>query len=144
MDSESRLRLQRDLPAVEAFLAETGGEVLRSDTDPDGWYWVRLCPRSGAAPFIARVIWTVYTGRPPPVLFALKIGGPIEAAGWPEAPGYRRGTDICKPFTAEGQAAHPEWANGVYAWRGQGNACLYVVEILQDDIDRVAGRRAAA
>ena len=144
MDNESRLRLQTHEPAVRAFLAETGGELLHRDHYPDGFYWVTIAPRSGAAPFIARVVWTVYPDQPPSVLFATAIGGPVDAAGWPDAPGYRRGADICKPFTAEGQAVHPEWRNGIHAWRGEGNAFLHVVETMQGDIDRVDGRRAAA
>lgn len=144
MDSESLLRLEADLPDVLSFLAETGGDVEHREEDPPGFYWVVLQPRSGAEPFIARVQWTVYPERAPSVTFATVIGGHLDPAGWPEAPGYRRGVDICKPFTAEGQAVHQEWRTGVHAWPGTGNVFLYVVEIMQGDIDRVDGRRTAA
>lgn len=143
MDAESRLRLDRDLPDVHALLAETGGLLVQRPEDPLGTFWATVAPRSGEAPFIARVVWTVYPDQPPSVLFTTSIGGAVDPAGWPEAPGYRRGADICKPITAEGYAVHPEWRTGVHAWRTSGNAFLYVVEVLQEDIDRVSGRRTA-
>jgi hypothetical protein len=144
VDSESRLRLQTDEPSVRAFLSETGGDILHRDEDPEGFYWVTLQPRAEVDPFIARMQWFIYPDRTPSVTFATTIGGGLDPAGWPAAPGYRQGTDICKPFTAEGQAVHPEWRTGIHAWPGTGNMFLYVVEILQGDIDRVDGRRAAA
>ena len=64
-------------------------------------------------------------------------------SGWPAAGGYRAPNDICKPFTAEGHAAHSDWATGPNAWRNTGNPFLFVVENLVDDINRVGGARAA-
>lgn len=145
MDLESRLRLERDVPAVEAFLASTAGELVHRDEDPDGCYWVTIQPAApDTAPFLARVVWTVYPGRPPSLLFANEVGGSTTLpAAWPAAPGYRAPNDVCKPFTAEGRALHADWDHGPHAWRTTGNPFLYVVENLQDDIDRAAGRRAA-
>lgn len=143
MDLESRLRLERDIPPVEEFLSSTGGALHRRDQDPPGLYWATLQPRNRErAPFTARLLWTVYPFRPPSLLFARAIGEPTgERTAWPAAPGYRAPNDVCKPFTAEGQGLHREWATGPHAWPGTGNVFLYVLEIVQGDIDRVDGRR---
>lgn len=145
MDLESRLRLERDVPAVRQFLVERGGMVEHRETDDAGLFWVTFQPADATAkPFIARAAWTIYPDRPPSLLFATTIGGHTnDATGWPAATGYRAPGDICKPFTAEGQALHGEWASGPHSWRSEGNPFLYVVETVQADIDRVAGRRAA-
>lgn len=145
MDLESRLRLERDVPLVEVFLEPLHGSLVHREVDEDGVYWVRLQPEDATAtPFIARFIWTVYPDRPPSLLFAPDVGGPTnDAAAWPAAPGYRAPNDVCKPFTAEGQALHPDWANGPHRWRSEGNPFLFVVETVQADIDRACGRRAA-
>ena len=144
MDLESHLRLQRDIPPVEAFLASTGGRLHRREKDESGLYWALLQPRNRErAPFTARLAWTVYPFRPPSLLFAPGIGQPTsDPAAWPAAAGYRAPGDVCKPFTAEGQALHPEWTTGPHAWPATGNMLLYVLEIVQSDIDRVDGKRA--
>ncbi len=145
MDLESRLRLERDIPQVEAFLEPLHGNLVHRQEDEDRLYWVVLQPADTATrPFIARITWTVYPDRPPSLLFATEVGGPTsDPAAWPAAPGYRAPNDVCKPFTAEGQALHPDWANGLHRWRSQGNPFLFVVETVQADIDRACGRRAA-
>lgn len=145
MDLESRLRLERDLPAVVAELESTGDLLETRQADLDGLFWVHLQPQQpGCAPFIARVLWTVYPGRPPSVLFVDEVGGSSAAtSSWPAAGGYRAGADICKPFTAEGQAVHPEWADGPHAWTGDGNPFLFVVQTIQADVERARGARAA-
>lgn len=145
MDLESRLRLERDVPAVKAFLEPLGGDVVHRDVDGDGLYWIALQPRDATADaFIARIAWTIYPSRPPSLLFATAVGGPTtDPRAWPAAPGYRAPGDVCKPFTAEGQALHPDWGNGPNRWRSEGNPFLYVVETVQSDIDRACGRRAA-
>ncbi len=103
-------------------------------------------PNNGdRAVFIARVEWTVYPDRPPSLVFVDSIGasGVGAASAWPGAPGYRCPPgDVCKPFTAEGHQLHPEWSTGPHAWRSTGNPFLFVVENVQDDIDRADGRRA--
>jgi hypothetical protein len=146
VDLESRLRLAGDVRAVEDFLALTAGRLHHRDQDPDGLFWAEVQPSNGErAAFVARIEWTVYPHRPPSLVFvesvgASGIGGPNV---WPGADGYRYGSnDVCKPFTAEGQQLHPEWGTGPHAWRSTGNPFLYVVENVQDDVDRVDGRRA--
>ncbi|MFJ1973708.1 hypothetical protein ACIO93_34180 [Streptomyces sp. NPDC087903] len=145
MDLESRLRLERDLPPAEEFLASAGGRLVRREQDPLGVYWAVLQPHNRErVPFTARIAWTVYPNRPPSVHFATEPGGPTtESAAWPAANGYRAPNDICKPFTAEGQGLHAEWAIGQHAWSSTGNPLLFVLDTLQGDIDRVDGRRAA-
>jgi hypothetical protein len=147
VDLESRLRLAGDVPAVEEFLSSTAGRLHNRDQDPDGLFWAELQPSNGErAAFIARIEWTVYPDRPPSLVFVESIGDSKVGAPsvWPKANGYRYDSnDVCKPFTAEGQKLHPtEWGTGPHAWRSTGNPFLYVVENVQDDIDRVAGRRA--
>lgn len=145
MDLESQFRLEADKVAVACFLAEGGGHLVRREDDPIGLYWAVIQPAAAhSAPFIARVLWSVYPDRPPSVLLADEIGGQTSTVtAWPAANGYRAPNDICKPFTAEGQALHAEWAEGIHRWRTDGNPFLYVIETMQDDIDRVEGRRAA-
>lgn len=145
MDIESTIALERDVPPVEAFLASTGGRLVRRDEDPPGLYWAVIQPAApGVSPLVVRIVWSVYPHRPPSLQFAPSIGAATtEPHGWPAAPGYRAPNDICKPFTAEGQALHPEWAAGPNAWRNTGNPFLYVVETVTEDINRVKGARAA-
>lgn len=144
MDLESRLRLEQHTPVVEDHLTKTGGGLHHPDQDAPGLFWVVIQPRNAkAAPFIARLAWTVYPSRPPSLTFASTVGADNGGqAAWPAAGGYRAPNDVCKPFTAEGQVLHPEWATGPHAWRDAGNPFLYVVQIIQGDIDRVDGRRA--
>ncbi|WP_392544212.1 hypothetical protein [Oryzobacter telluris] len=153
MDYESQLRLQRDAALVCATLEAAGGNLVHrvgdhsepgAAVDPPGLYWVVIQPESGTDPFTVRVQWSVYPDRPPSVLFAAGVGAATDVSNaWPAAPGYRAPADICKPFTAEGQALHPEWANGAHAWSSGGNPFMFVVQNLQDDIDRVRGARAS-
>ncbi|GLZ32029.1 hypothetical protein Lesp02_42170 [Lentzea sp. NBRC 105346] len=133
------------MPEVEEFLASTSGRLVHRPEDEDGAYWIMMQARGQSGePFIARLVWTVYPLRPPSLLFADSVGGATNRpASWPSAAGYRAPNDVCKPFTAEGQALHPEWATGPHAWRASGNPFLYVVETVQGDIDRANGQRAA-
>lgn len=142
MDVESLLRMERDIPAVKAFLDEVGGELC--DDPTGGLFWVRLRPHPEESGFVARIAWTVYPDKTPSVVFATHVRGTLgQTSSWPAAGGYRAPNDICKPFTAEGQAVHPEWLTGVHAWHADGNRFLYVVEILQDDLNRAGWKRAA-
>jgi hypothetical protein len=145
VDLESRLRLERDVPAVRAFLEPLRGNVLHREHDDDGLYWISFQPREPTAQaFIARVAWTSYPDHPPSLRFASEVGGPTnQPAAWPAAQGYRAPQDVCKPFTAEGQALHADWAHGPNRWRTEGNPFLYLVETVQADIDRACGGRAA-
>jgi hypothetical protein len=145
VDLESRLRLEVDEVGVGRFLAERGGRLVRRDDDPIGLYWAVFQPaQADVAPFTARILWSIYRDRPPSVLFADGVDGVTSAvSSWPAANGYRAPNDVCKPFTAEGQALHTEWTIGHHRWRAEGNPFLFVVETMQDDIDRVAGRRAS-
>jgi hypothetical protein len=145
MDIESTVGLERDVPAVEELLASAGGRLVHRSEDDAGLFWAVMKPEHpGRIELIARIAWTVYPHRPPSVLFAARVGGPTnDPRSWPAAGGYRAPNDICKPFTAEGQTLHPEWATGPHAWRSTGNPFLYVVENLIDDINRVKGARAA-
>jgi hypothetical protein len=143
VDLESRLRLEQDTPAVEEFLAETGGGLHHPDPGT-GLYWAVIQPRSpDADPFVARLEWSVYPSRPPSLTFAHAVGAENGGrAAWPAASGYRAPNDVCKPFTAEGQTLHAEWTTGVHAWSDTGNPFLHVVQTIQGDIDRVNGKRA--
>ena len=152
MDYESHLRLEGDAVAVRAALDAAGGQLVRRNgnaepadpADPPGLYWAVIRPAArNTAVFVARLLWTVYPDRPPSLQFATAVGGLTDvASAWPAAQGYRAPADVCKPFTAEGQALHGEWASGPHAWRSEGNPFLYVIETLQADIDRVKGARA--
>lgn len=145
IDTESRLNLERDRAEVHAYLSERGGGIA-CDIGDDAVYWLGVVPRAQPAErFTARVIWTAYPWRPASVKFCDGIAGRVDAGhAWPQLPGYRHGSwDICKPFTAEGYALHPEWATDTNAWRTEGNPFLWVVQTLQRDLDTdFAGRGA--
>ena len=145
VDIESIIALARDVPAVEEYLSSAGGRLVRRDDDAAGLYWAAVQPAELArAPFVARIAWTVYPHRPPSLLFAPAVGEPTsDPRGWPAAAGYRAPNDVCKPFTAEGQALHGDWVTGAHAWRNTGNPFLHVVENVVDDINRAGGARAA-
>ncbi|MCU1694673.1 MAG: hypothetical protein JWR34_736 [Mycobacterium sp.] len=145
MDLESQLRLERDQPEVQRVLVEGGGQLVRRGDDPKGLYWAVIQPCTiSAAPFTVRILWSVYPDQPPSVLFADGVGGSTAIiSAWPAADGYRAPNDVCKPFTAEGHELHREWATGHHRWRAEGNPFLFVVETIQDDIDRVEGKRAS-
>jgi hypothetical protein len=144
MDLESRLALEADEAAVEAFLAEHDGLVQRDEQVP-GRYWLTMRPRSASAErFHVCVGWNVYPHRPPSVTFADAVGGNVAVPwAWPAISGYAAGSFICKPFTSEGFGRHPEWERGPEAWRPTGNPFLWVVQVLQDDLDHRYGGRAA-
>lgn len=145
IDEESRLNLDDDRPAVEEFLAEFGEELVQRPEDVNiGVYWIKLHPRSAPQEtYVARVAWTRYPDAAPSVKFADAVGGSLGVVkAWPNCNGYRPGNfDICKPFTAEGFALHPEWRTGPHAWRTTGNPFLFVVAQIQDDLNhRYQGR----
>ncbi|TDD87337.1 hypothetical protein E1293_07995 [Actinomadura darangshiensis] len=145
MDLESQLRLKQDVPEVGEFLSSISGSLVHRDTDSKGLYWAAIPSASSTSrPFIARIAWTAYPHAAPSVLFADEVGGATtDPESWPAAPGYRAPNDICKPFTAEGQALHSEWRTGPHAWRSAGNPFLHVVETICGDLARADGRRAA-
>jgi hypothetical protein len=137
IDRESELSLTADAPAASEFLQSRGGRLLRADDDPATW-WAELRPANDRSEtYFARIAWTVYPGAAPSVRFATTLGGAqTDPAAWPVAPGYRpTSLDICKPFTAEGFALHPDWAATNQAWTGQGNPFLTVVRELQRDLN---------
>jgi hypothetical protein len=143
--TDTLLTLQADEEAVASYLGEFDGLILRESESPES-YWLVLRPVSAVGErFYVRVVWTAYPDSPPSVRFHDGVGG---AAGsmcaWPVIPGYRTGSwDICKPFTLEGYAVHPEWRQGPHAWQSSGNPFLYVVQTLQNDLNHnYAGRHA--
>lgn len=144
MDVESSLALAEDEAAVSEFLARNGG-ILERDKSDDGGYWLTMRPRSAPTErFYVRVKWFRYPHAPASVKFADAVGGSLNVTkAWPNISGYRPGSfDICKPFTAEGFALHPEWAAGPQAWPVTGNPFLFVAETLQGDLDHRYGGRA--
>jgi hypothetical protein len=127
------------------FPASGGGQHHpRPEDVNDGVYWLTIHPRTAPAEtYVVRIAWTIYPGAAPSVKFAEDVGGSLGVLkAWPQSSGYRPGNfDICKPFTAEGFAVHPEWRTGVHAWPTTGNPFLFVVAQLQDDLNhRYQGR----
>lgn len=139
MDLESKLSLELDEPAALAFLEESEG-TLEREKGTEGVYWLTLRPKPAREElFYVRVAWSVYPHRAPSVLFRDAVGSPTGGArAWPGIVGYQPSNNrICKPFTAEGMAAHGEWR-----WTSTGNPFLWVVTVLQDDLDTKFTRRA--
>ncbi len=143
-DAESLLNLQQDESAAAAFLAENGGRLDRDEQDPS-IYWLTMRPLSAPEErYYPRLGWTVYPHAPASIRFADGVGGSLAVvSAWPVIPGYRaQSLDICKPMCAEGYATHPEWATGPDAWPTEGNPFLWVVQLLQYDLDNMYGGRA--
>lgn len=137
MDTESLLNLSSDESAVGVRLSESGGELSR-ESPQSGVYWLRMHPRHHSSEeYFVRIAWSRYPRSPPSVKFADKIGGNLNVTkAWPVIAGYRPGSfDICKPFTSEAFALHPEWQRGPEAWSSSGNPFLWVIENLQNDLD---------
>lgn len=144
IDRETQLNLRQDSRAVAEFIAENEGSVA-CDCNERGIYWLTLRPRSAPSErFVVRVAWERYPPAPPSVKFATEIQGRLDVtAAWPLVDGYRPGNfDICRPFTAEGYVAHPEWRTNAERWPAEGgNPFLWVAQTLQYDLDnRYHGR----
>lgn len=138
IDRESELNLAADAPAAGQFLLARDGGLHEPANGDYGTWWAQLHPCSDPAEtYFARIAWTTYPGAPPSVKFATSLGGGLtDPTAWPIAPGYRATClDVCKPFTAEGFALHPDWNRTNQAWRGDGNPFLGVVRELQRDIN---------
>lgn len=145
MDLESTLALAHDVPDALAFLEANDG-TLQQDAAELGVYWAAMRPRSTPSErYYVCIRWTIYPHAPPSVKFATSVGGSLmDTSAWPVIPGYRAGNlDICKPFTAAGFMTHPEWRTGSEAWQSSGNPFLWVVQVIQDDLDTKYGGRAA-
>jgi hypothetical protein len=135
--ADTQLTLEADEEAVQSFLDEWNGLLLR-EADRPAVYWLVLRPKSAPhETYYARVAWTAYPDRPPSVRFHDHIGGTFATnRAWPIVPGYRVGSwDICKPLTAEGYALHGEWQTGPHAWKSAGNPFLWVAHSLQNDLN---------
>jgi hypothetical protein len=144
VDTETTFALEADDGAVAEYLAEHGGLLVREVGSP-GRYWLVMRPQSAPGErFYVLVAWSVYPHAAPSVKFADGVGGSFAVAkAWPVIPGYRAGSDICKPFTAEGFALHSDWQRGPEAWKATGNPFLWVAEVLQEDLNQKYGGRVA-
>ena len=144
-DAETLLNLQEDEPAVAAFLVENGGRLDRDKVDAS-IYWLTIRPLSAQKErYYPRLQWTAYPHEAPSIKFADGVGGSLVViTAWPIVSGYRpQSFDICKPMCAEGYALHAEWRTGPDAWPTDGNPFLWVVELLQYDLDNEYGGRAS-
>ena len=138
IDRESELNLAADVPAAGQFLLARGGRLHEPLNGDRGTWWAQLHPaRDLTETYFVRIAWTIYPDAPPSIKFAPSLGGPLtEPSAWPVAPGYRATClDVCKPFTAEGFALHPDWCRTNQAWRGEGNPFVAVVRELQRDLN---------
>jgi hypothetical protein len=142
-DAETLLNLAEHEAAVVEFLAEHDGRLQHDDEEPS-IYWLDMRPRTAAHErYYVRLHWQSYPHAPASVLFADAIGGQLGVLrAWPQIPGYRAPNDICKPFTAEGFALHPEWGTGPDSWPTEGNPFLWVAETLQYGLDNEYSGRA--
>lgn len=144
-DLETRLNLEQDEPLVKLFLVDNGGRLARDEEDL-AIYWLEMRPLSAQQDrYYVRLAWRSYPYEAPSIKFADAIGGAIDITrAWPSIPGYRPGSfDICKPMSAEGYELHAEWRTGADAWPTEGNPFLWVVGMLQFDLDNQYGGRAA-
>lgn len=60
----------------------------------------------------ARLRWTDLFAAPSLKFIHLETGADNDPTAWPQCFGFRPASlDACVPWTAEGQALHPEWKN---------------------------------
>ena len=138
LDRETELNLASDAPAAADFLAGRGGRLHTPADGEPGIWWAEMHPAVDAEEtYVARIGWSVYPSAPPSIKFATAVGGSIEhPSAWPMISGYRPSSlDICKPFTSEGYALHPDWSGTNQAWTGEGNPFVAVVQELQRDLN---------
>lgn len=143
-DAESLANLKADEPAVAAFLAENDGRLER-DVDDPSIYWLTMRPLSAPEEWYhPRLAWAAYPYTPASIKFADGVRGSLTVTkSWPVIAGYRPSSfDICKPMCAEGYALHSEWQTGPDAWPTEGNPFLWVVQLLQYDLDNQYGGRS--
>lgn len=150
IDVESALNLDADEVAIEAFLAENGGQLVRDDHLEGGGdravYWATMRPRSVPSErFVARLEWFSYPYQEPSIKFATTIRGFLNVkSAWPRMSGYRPSSfDVCRPMSKEGFNVHPEWRRGSTAWPTEGNPFLWVVQTMQFHFDNDYQARAA-
>jgi len=144
-DQETLLNLADDEVAVVAFLSGHDGHLAQDTGDP-AVYWLTVRPCSVPPEiYYVRLAWTAYPHSPPSIKFADSPGGTLTVTrAWPLIPGYRATSfDICKPLSAEGYGLHPEWQRGPDAWPTTGNPFLWVVEMIQFDLDNSYTGRAS-
>jgi hypothetical protein len=107
----------KTLPEAERWELERDKEV------PLGLF-VTLYPISQPDDrYRARIRWNDYFGAFSLKFVNLKTGSVTDPTAWPQCFGFRPTSfDACLPWTAEGQALHPEW-------RTSGNQSFPTVEV---------------
>jgi hypothetical protein len=104
-------------------LPEAGRWELERDDDVPLGLFVTLHPISNPAErYRARIRWNDYFGAFSLKFVNFKTGSITDPAAWPQCFGFRPTSfDACLPWTAEGQALHPEW-------RTSGNQSFPAIE----------------
>ena len=101
-----------ELLGVRSLPEASRWELERDVNVPLGLFAV-MHPKSNPAElYKAHLRWgNIFA--PPSLKFAdLSSGAENVASAWPQCFGFRPGSfDACLPWTAEGHALHPEWAN---------------------------------
>jgi hypothetical protein len=120
----------KNLPEAERWMVE-------QDKDVPLGIFVTMHPISQAKErFRARLRWTNYFDAPSLKFVTLKDGA-FDPHAWPHCFGFRPASqDACLPWTAEGQALHPEWRNsGNQSFPKVEAPVQYALLRVQDSLD---------
>jgi len=105
---EEELHEVRSLPEANRWILE------RDNSVPLGVYAVMHPASNPNELYRARLRWGNYFGPVSLKFINIKNGSETDSSAWPRCHGFRPASrDVCLPWTAEGHALHPEWANSV-------------------------------
>jgi len=105
---------EEELQAVRGLPEASRWQIERDDAVPLGLFAVVHPIAEPAELYRARIRWTDYFGPFSLKFINLATGLDNDPSAWPQCFGFRPGClDVCLPWTAEGQALHPEWRTSV-------------------------------
>src|SRR5487761_2485431 len=103
---------EEELQAVQEMPDASRWNLERDPTVPLGIF-ITMHPLSNPAEiYKARIRWTEYFWAFSLKFINVQTGADNDPKAWPKCFGFRPSSlDACLPWTAEGQALHPEWKN---------------------------------
>jgi len=113
MATELELALfNEELQAVRSLPEASRWQLERDDSVPLGLFVTMHPIAKPTELYKARIRWTDYFGPFSLKFIDIDTGLDNNPKAWPKCFGFRPGSlDACLPWTAEGQALHPEWKN---------------------------------
>jgi hypothetical protein len=135
-DELSKLNLKDDF---EEAMSASGATRWALEMPGDLEVLATMSPSSAPNErFQARLQWAKYPDEPPSLKFRDPATGRLDLPqAWPIARGFRpQSLDACVNWCLEGFTLHPEWkADPRFRWNPNGNALLWVLRQLQEELD---------